>query len=150
MTRLDGRTKVYKLHAQRLQAQRERRQKLKDSRSNKYTKGFIDKYGKDNTIIVSADIENQINQLDRAEKIKNELSKLLIWLFFLYLNFEISIKIRFFFNLKILIASLSNFFAKITSKKIFDISLAIFLSILKLHPTTPPNALIGSHARASL
>ena len=36
---------------------------------NKYTKGFIDKYGKDNTIIVSADIENQINQLDRAEKI---------------------------------------------------------------------------------
>ena len=36
---------------------------------NKYTKAFIDKYGKDNTIIVSADIENQINQLDQEERI---------------------------------------------------------------------------------
>ena len=36
---------------------------------NKYTKTFIDKYGKYNTIIASADIENQINQLDREEKI---------------------------------------------------------------------------------
>ena len=36
---------------------------------NKYTKAFIDKYGKYNTIIASADIENQINQLDREEKI---------------------------------------------------------------------------------
>ena len=44
MTRLDGRTKVYKLHAQRLQAQRERRQKLKDSRSNKFTKGLKEKF----------------------------------------------------------------------------------------------------------
>ena len=36
---------------------------------NKYTKAFIDKYGKYNTIIASADIENQINQLDREERI---------------------------------------------------------------------------------
>ena len=36
---------------------------------NKYTKAFIDKYGEHNTIIASADIENQINQLDREEKI---------------------------------------------------------------------------------
>jgi len=36
---------------------------------NKYTKAFIDKYGEYNTIIVSAEIENQINQLDREEKI---------------------------------------------------------------------------------
>ena len=36
---------------------------------NKYTKAFIDKYGEDNTIIASADIENQINQLHREEKI---------------------------------------------------------------------------------
>ena len=36
---------------------------------NKYTKIFIEKYGEKNTIIVSADIENQINQLDKEEKI---------------------------------------------------------------------------------
>ena len=44
MTRLDGRTKAYKLHAQRLQAQREIRQKLKDSKSNKFTKGLKEKF----------------------------------------------------------------------------------------------------------
>ena len=44
MTRLDGRTKAYKLHAQRLQAQRERRQKLKNSKSNKFTKGLKEKF----------------------------------------------------------------------------------------------------------
>ena len=36
---------------------------------NKYTKAFINKYGEDNTIICSADTENQINQLDREERI---------------------------------------------------------------------------------
>ena len=36
---------------------------------NKYTKDFIKKYGENNTVIVSADIENQINQLDKQEKI---------------------------------------------------------------------------------
>ena len=36
---------------------------------NKYTKAFIDKYGEYNTIIVSAEIENQVNQLDSEEKI---------------------------------------------------------------------------------
>mgnify|MGYP001159587896 CR=1 FL=1 len=41
-------------------------QSIKDG--NNYTKKFIDKYGKNNTIIVSADIENQINQLDKNEK----------------------------------------------------------------------------------
>lgn len=44
LSRLDGRTKAYKLHAQRLQAQRERRQKLKDSKSNKFTKGLKEKF----------------------------------------------------------------------------------------------------------
>tara|TARA_B100000686_G_C16587967_1_gene861730 strand:- start:244 stop:1086 length:843 start_codon:yes stop_codon:yes gene_type:complete len=37
---------------------------------NKYSKTFISKYGEDHTIIVSADIENQINQLDKDEMIK--------------------------------------------------------------------------------
>ena len=35
---------------------------------NKYTQAFINKYGETNTIIISADIENQINQLDKKEK----------------------------------------------------------------------------------
>jgi len=35
---------------------------------NNYTKSFIDKFGADNTIIVSADIENQINELDTGER----------------------------------------------------------------------------------
>ena len=38
-------------------------------KGNKYTQTFIDKYKKNNTIIVSADIENQINQLEKEEKI---------------------------------------------------------------------------------
>ncbi len=36
---------------------------------NKYTQSFISKFGENNTIIISADIENQINQLDEEEKI---------------------------------------------------------------------------------
>ncbi len=35
---------------------------------NNYTKAFIDIYGQENTLIVSADIENQINELDYNEK----------------------------------------------------------------------------------
>ena len=35
---------------------------------NNYTKKFIDKYGHTNTLIISADIENQINELDDKEK----------------------------------------------------------------------------------
>ncbi len=35
---------------------------------NNYTQSFIDKYGNKNTLIVSADIENQINELDSNEK----------------------------------------------------------------------------------
>ena len=35
---------------------------------NNYTKAFIDKFGQENTLIVSADIENQINELDNSEK----------------------------------------------------------------------------------
>ena len=38
------------------------------SNGNDYTKKFIDNYGLNNTIIISADIENQINQLDNLEK----------------------------------------------------------------------------------
>ena len=35
---------------------------------NKYTEAFIKKFGEKNTLIVSADIENQINQLENNEK----------------------------------------------------------------------------------
>ena len=35
---------------------------------NDYTKNFINKFGDDNTLIVSADIENQINELDENER----------------------------------------------------------------------------------
>ena len=35
---------------------------------NNYTQSFIDIYGNNNTLIVSADIENQINELDSNEK----------------------------------------------------------------------------------
>ena len=37
-------------------------------KGNKYTKSFVTKYGIENTLIVSADIENQINELDVSEK----------------------------------------------------------------------------------
>ena len=39
------------------------------SGGNSYTKSFISKFGEKNTIIISADIENQINQLENEEKI---------------------------------------------------------------------------------
>ena len=35
---------------------------------NDYTKKFVSKFGKENTLIISADIENQINELDVSEK----------------------------------------------------------------------------------
>ena len=35
---------------------------------NEYSKNFIKKYGEENTLIISADIENQINQLEREER----------------------------------------------------------------------------------
>jgi GTP-binding protein YchF len=37
---------------------------------NKYTKDFITKFSEENTLIVSADIENQINELENEEKKK--------------------------------------------------------------------------------
>ena len=37
-------------------------------KGNKYTKNFINKFGDENTLIISADIENQINQLDANEQ----------------------------------------------------------------------------------
>ena len=37
---------------------------------NKYSNAFIQKYGEKNTLIISADIENQINQLNNEEKNK--------------------------------------------------------------------------------
>ena len=37
-------------------------------KGNKYTKNFIEKFGNENTLIVSADIENQINELDTNER----------------------------------------------------------------------------------
>ena len=33
-----------------------------------YTKSFIEKFGEENTLIVSADIENQINELESVER----------------------------------------------------------------------------------
>ena len=39
-------------------------------KGNKYTDNFINKYGDSNTIIISAEIENQINQLEKNEKKK--------------------------------------------------------------------------------
>ena len=37
---------------------------------NQYTKIFIEKFGEENTLIVSADIENQINELvSRTKKL---------------------------------------------------------------------------------
>ena len=35
---------------------------------NKYTEAFIKKFGQQNTLIISADIENQINELDKNER----------------------------------------------------------------------------------
>ncbi len=35
---------------------------------NIYTNAFVEKYGEENTLIVSADIENQINELENEEK----------------------------------------------------------------------------------
>ena len=37
-------------------------------KGNDYTKNFIEKYGEKNTFIISANIENQINQLEYEEK----------------------------------------------------------------------------------
>jgi ribosome-binding ATPase len=37
-------------------------------KGNKYTEAFIDKFDQKNTLIISADIENQINELDVSEK----------------------------------------------------------------------------------
>ncbi len=37
-------------------------------KGNDYTRKFIEKYGEENTLVVSADIENQINGLDTNEK----------------------------------------------------------------------------------
>ena len=39
------------------------------SEGNNYTESFISKFGEKNTILISADIENQINQLKNEEKI---------------------------------------------------------------------------------
>ena len=35
---------------------------------NQYTQKFIEKFGEENTLIVSADIENQINELESNER----------------------------------------------------------------------------------
>ena len=37
-------------------------------KGNNYTKNFSDKFGQESTLIISADIENQINELDTLEK----------------------------------------------------------------------------------
>jgi len=45
------------------------------SKGNKYTQKFIDKYGQKDTIIISAEIENQLNSLNNKEK-KNYMDML--------------------------------------------------------------------------
>ncbi len=37
-------------------------------KGNNYTDAFIEKFGKENTLVISADIENQINELEKNEK----------------------------------------------------------------------------------
>ena len=37
-------------------------------KGNEYTKNFIGKFGEENTLIVSADIENQMNELDKDDR----------------------------------------------------------------------------------
>ena len=39
------------------------------SEGNNYTRSFVSKFGEKNTLLISADIENQINQLENKEKI---------------------------------------------------------------------------------
>ena len=65
-------------------------------------------------------------------------------------NLDASINLRFFLALRILIALFSNPLPIITSKKILFSSCAKDFEILKLHKTTPPKALRGSHANANL
>ena len=38
-------------------------------KGNNYTKNFSDKFGQESTLIISADIENQINELDTEKKL---------------------------------------------------------------------------------
>ena len=40
------------------------------SKGNEYTRKFIDKYGEKNTIIISAEIENQLNNFNMIKKKK--------------------------------------------------------------------------------
>ena len=44
-------------------------------KGNKYTQNFIKKFGEKNTIIISAEIENQLNSLNEEEK-KNYMEML--------------------------------------------------------------------------
>ena len=37
-------------------------------KGNNYTEAFLSKFGKENTLVISADIENQINELVEEEK----------------------------------------------------------------------------------
>ena len=65
-------------------------------------------------------------------------------------NFDASISLKFFLFFNIWRAFFSNPFAIITSRKVLLSSMAKFFVTLKLHETIPPNALMGSQARASL
>ncbi len=46
------------------------------AKGNNYTKEFIEKFGEDNTLIISADIENQINDLGDKNEKKNFMEML--------------------------------------------------------------------------
>ena len=81
---------------------------------------------------------------------KNELSNSFIAGLFFSSKLDISIILKFFFLLSILKALESKLLARITSKNVLFISLAIDLLILKLHATIPPKALKGSLATAFL
>ena len=86
----------------------------------------------------SSDCESKVS-LTEVNLITSDITK-----------FVASITLKFFFFLKIFIASPSKPFAITTSKNILFNSIAIFLFILKLQDTIPPKALIGSHASAIL
>ena len=64
---------------------------------NNYTKAFIEKHGEQNTLIISADIENQLNELENLSKLKKiVLSIFLDWLIIIFSYFFSLITIKYF------------------------------------------------------
>ena len=104
----------------------------------------INSIGSEIEIII---IENS-NNIEFKKKIENKYKNVKCILS--RENLDASINLRFFFLLRILTAFFSNPLPIITSKKTLFNSSAKDLETLKLHETTPPKALKGSHANADL